>query len=49
MNCMVEYDATGIVTAARPYRAGRAVVIYGRYTNTTNREKKNIVEIMKMF
>jgi hypothetical protein len=43
------YDATGIVTAAREYRAGRAVVLPYVLFHLLDESKKFIVEVMKMF
>jgi hypothetical protein len=43
------YDATGIVTAAREYRAGRAKVLFTVRLHHLHDEKIYIVEIMKMF
>jgi hypothetical protein len=44
------YDATGIVNAARKYRAGRAVVLFTvRPVPSTRQIKKYIEEVMKMF
>jgi hypothetical protein len=51
MRLVGQYDATGIVTAALTYRAGRAVVEFTvRMSCTTYDESKKIyiVEIMKM-
>jgi hypothetical protein len=48
--CLLIYDATGIVTAARKYRAGRAVVLFTvRPVPSTRQIKKYIEEVMKMF
>jgi hypothetical protein len=44
------YDATGIVSAARKYRAGRDVVLFTvRPVPSTRKIKKYIEEVMKMF
>jgi hypothetical protein len=47
----MQYDATGIITAARTYRAGRAVVLFTvRMSSTTfTTNQKYIVEVTKMF
>jgi hypothetical protein len=43
------YNATGIVTVARWYRAGRAVVFLPYVLHHLHDESKNIAEIIKMF